>query len=117
MDSVSHRKSHLFGINIHGRVLRDPRRFGMRRNSDQASAFIAIATYVQGGENIESRKEVFAFSPNATIAEVFGAIWPKSQAEKIFFNPPSKIEILPDTNSVPSEERGGFFDELDEAAK
>lgn len=86
----------------------------MEKNSDRASGFVAVAHF---RDRPNSREDVGSleiktavFGPSATIAEIFEAFWaqetddPISSMRRTHFQPPFRIELVPDEKSIPDDE-------------
>jgi hypothetical protein len=80
--------------------------------SHKASRFVVVASFppVAGvGAKEAAPSKAYTFSPDATISEVFRAIWPDDVNAEFFFKPPSKIEIIPDETTIPSPPERDIF--------
>ncbi|MBY3086042.1 hypothetical protein HFO70_18700 [Rhizobium laguerreae] len=86
--------------------------------SNKAGRFVVVASFprTEGvGAKEAAPTKAYSFAPNATISDVFDAIWPKNRDGDLFFTPPSKIEIMPDEITIPEAPKRYPFDGLFEA--
>ncbi len=79
----------------------------MDKNADNATTFVAIATF---GTGDDAHRVTATFAPTATVEEVFAAFFPPLRKKhgaltRSFFNPPRSIELLPDRNAIPPLEQ------------
>ncbi|NYT33939.1 hypothetical protein [Rhizobium sp. WYCCWR 11128] len=83
--------------------------------SNKAERFVVVASFprTEGvGAKEAAPTKAYTFPPNATISDVFQAIWPKDRSGEFFFTPPSKIELIPDETTIPAPPEK-LFDWLD----
>lgn len=86
----------------------------MDKMSNKAERFVVVASFppVQGvGSKEAAPTKAYSFAPEATIAQIFQAIWPKGEYSEFLFTPPSKLEIIPDQTTIP-ESPDNPFNEL-----
>lgn len=86
----------------------------MNRMSSKAERFVVIASFppTQGvGAKEAAPTKAYSFAPDATISQIFQAIWPKGDYDQAFFTPPSKLELIPDETTIP-EAPANPFNEL-----
>ena len=84
----------------------------MKYKSKEATGFVAFAyyrEYPRSQEDVGSiRLETIAIKPETTVVEIFNSFWASDTFASITFKPPFKIEILPDQNMIPEDEKLGF---------
>lgn len=84
----------------------------MDKNSNKATAFIAVAHYVGAAD--EAFVKSAAFSPTSTIQDIFAAFWPSPDdyAAQAFAGwkgkLPFSVEIMPDVTTIPPEPKSVF---------
>lgn len=86
----------------------------MKKKSNEALSFVAVAhfrEYPNSQEDVGNiRLETVAIKPETTALEIFNSFWPDSEdaIQAVLFKPPFKIEILPDTNTIPKDDDLSF---------
>lgn len=69
----------------------------MQRRAPEAEAFIAVATFKDGGT------QALSVSPSMSVKEVFEALWPASDMG-VLGQVPISIALVPDSSRTPASE-------------
>ncbi len=84
----------------------------MHNNSDKAGQFVVVGQFSgdrdREGVSDGMTTKAIVVNPETTVKEIFAAFWPADteeySTERILFNAPLRLEIMPDEETTPERE-------------